>query len=288
MEIIRISDLHDGRLEMYTELNEVQLKRYYEPAGGVFVAETELVISRALAAGCKPISFLVEEKCYEDGTLEDLLKEADSSFTGLNPSGSDLDASDSSALTIFVAPLEVINGLTGYNLTRGVLCAMHRPEPRPAKSLLRYSTHVCVLEDVMNPTNVGAIFRSAAALRIDAVLLTPACSDPLYRRAARVSMGTVFALPFAFFDKGSDYMDIIHREGYTTVSMALKENAVPLSSAQLKGHDRLAVIFGTESTGIKDETIAASDYTAIIPMQNGVDSLNVAAASAVTFWELCK
>ena len=288
MEIIRISDLHDGRLEMYTELNEVQLKRYYEPAGGVFVAETELVISRALAAGCKPISFLVEEKCYEDGTLEDLLKEADSSFTGLNPSGSDLDASDSSALTIFVAPLEVINGLTGYNLTRGVLCAMRRPLLPAPEDLLKNSHRVCILEDVMNPTNVGAIFRSAAALGIDTVLLTAACSDPLYRRAARVSMGTVFALPFAFFDKHADYMDIIHREGYTTVSMALKENAVPLSSAQLKGHDRLAVIFGTESTGIKDETIAASDYTAIIPMQNGVDSLNVAAASAVTFWELCK
>ncbi len=293
MEIIRISDLHDGRLEMYTELNEVQLKRYYEPAGGVFVAETELVISRALAAGCKPISFLVEEKCFEGGTLGELLNMADSAFKGsgpmgIRPVGPDPDASDTSSLPVYVAPLDVINSLTGYNLTRGVLCAMRRPEPRPAESLLRYGTRVCILEDVMNPTNVGAIFRSAAALGVDAVLLTEGCSDPLYRRAARVSMGTVFSLPFAFFDKGSDYMDIIRREGYTTVSMALKENAVPLSSPQLKGHDRLAVIFGTESTGIKDETIAASDYTAIIPMQNGVDSLNVAAASAVTFWELCK
>ena len=254
---------------MYTELNEVQLKRYYEPAGGVFVAETELVISRALAAGCVPISFLVEEKCFEDGSVNELLEKA-------------------AACPVYVAPLDVINNLTGYNLTRGVLCAMRRPELPPTEALLRNAHRVCVLEDVMNPTNVGAIFRSAAALGVDAVLLTEGCSDPLYRRAARVSMGTVFSLPFAFFDKRSDYMGIIKSEGYTTVSMALKDNAVPLSSPLLKNHDRLAVIFGTESTGIKDETIAASDFTAIIPMQNGVDSLNVAAASAVTFWELCK
>ncbi len=288
MEIIRITDLHDSRLEMYTELNEVQLKRYYEPAGGVFVAETELVISRALEAGCRPISFLVEEKCCEGGTIGALVERADSAFKGSGSAHSDPDASGNSSLPVYVAPLDVINNLTGYNLTRGVLCAMRRPELPPAEALLRNSHRVCVLEDVMNPTNVGAIFRSAAALGVDAVLLTEGCSDPLYRRAVRVSMGTVFSLPFAFFDRRSDYMGIIHGESYTTVSMALKENAVPLSSPLLKGHDRLAVIFGTESTGIKDETIAASDYTAIIPMQNGVDSLNVAAASAVTFWELCK
>ena len=269
METIKITDLRDSRLEMYTECNEVQLKRYFEPDPGVFVAETELVISRALKAGCIPISFLVEEKCFESGTVNELL----------------LGTSDS---TVYVAPLEVINRLTGYNLTRGVLCALRRPPLRPPEELLRSSHRVCVLEDVMNPTNVGAIFRSAAALGVDAAFLTEGCSDPLYRRAARVSMGTVFSLPFTFFAKHSDYMGIIKSEGYTTVSMALKDNAVPLSSPLLKDHDRLAVIFGTESTGIKDETIAASDYTAIIPMQNGVDSLNVAAASAVTFWELCK
>ena len=266
MEIIRINDLHDGRLEMYTELNEVQLKRFYEPAGGVFVAETELVISRALAAGCRPVSFLIEEKCFAGGIL-------------------DTYAFD---IPVYVAPLDVINGLTGYNLTRGVLCAMRRPTLPAPGELLASARRVCLLEDVMNPTNVGAIFRSAAALGVDAVLLTHACSDPLYRRAARVSMGTVFSVPFTFFDKHDDYMALLKESGFTTVSMALKDSAVPLSSPELKGHDRLAVIFGTESTGIKDETIAASDYTAVIPMQNGVDSLNVAAASAVTFWELCR
>ena len=269
MEIIRITDLHDSRLEMYTELNEVQLKRYYEPNGGVFVAETELVISRALAAGCRPVSFLVEEKCFDAGILDGLMREA----------GYDVP--------VYVAPLDVINGLTGYNLTRGVLAALRRPAlPSPCE-LLASARRVCMLEDVMNPTNVGAIFRSAAALGVDAVLLTHACSDPLYRRAARVSMGTVFSVPFAFFGRQDNYMALLAECGFTTVSMALKDDAVPLSSPLLKGHDRLAVIFGTESTGIKDETLATSDHTAIIPMQNGVDSLNVAAASAVTFWELC-
>ncbi|MCR5429566.1 MAG: RNA methyltransferase [Lachnospiraceae bacterium] len=275
MEIIRITDLHDCRLEMYTKLNEVQLKRYYEPDGGVFVAETELVISRALAAGCRPVSFLVEEKSFDGGIPGSLIQEA---------SG----CSDAFDIPVYVAPLDVINGLTGYNLTRGVLCAMLRPGLPSPRELLRSARRVCVLEDVMNPTNVGAIFRSAAALGIDAVLLTPACADPLYRRAARVSMGTVFSVPFTFFDRHDDYMALLEEAAFTTVSMALKEGAVPLSSPELKGHERLAVIFGTESTGIKDGTIAASDYTAVIPMQNGVDSLNVAAASAVTFWELCR
>ncbi|MBR5967390.1 MAG: RNA methyltransferase [Lachnospiraceae bacterium] len=284
MDIIRITDLHDSRLEMYTELNEVQLKRFYEPAGGVFIAETELVISRALEKGCRPISFLVEEKCFESGMLDTLLKAA-----GPYPWYCDTDAAETfSKLPVFVAPLDVIHELTGYNLTRGVLCAMERPKPLEPEGLLEYGSRVCVLEDVMNPTNVGAIFRSAAALGIDAVLLTAACSDPLYRRAARVSMGTVFALPFAFFDKRTDYMAVLKKTGYTIVSMALTEDAIPLSSPLLKDHDRLAVIFGTESTGIKKETLAASDHIAIIPMWNGVDSLNVAAASAVTFWELCR
>lgn len=275
MEIIRITDLHDCRLEMYTKLNEVQLKRYYEPDGGVFVAETELVISRALAAGCRPVSFLVEEKSFDGGIPGSLIQEA---------SG----CSDAFDIPVYVAPLDVINGLTGYNLTRGVLCAMLRPGLPSPRELLRSARRVCVLEDVMNPTNVGAIFRSAAALGIDAVLLTPACADPLYRRAARVSMGTVFSVPFTFFDRHDDYMALLEEAAFMTISMALKEGAVPLSSPELKGHERLAVIFGTESTGIKDGTIAASDYTAVIPMQNGVDSLNVAAASAVTFWELCR
>ena len=335
MDMIRITDLHDERLQMYTECSEVQLKRYYEPDGGVFVAETALVISRALEAGCRPVSFLIEEKRYEDGLADELLKMCAPARrdNGLEKAGmhgmyeeckiveipkneagmhgiseecklteipetdagkpkeavrtagtKDTGAGD---IPVYVAPLEVINRLTGYNLTRGVLCAMKRPVlPVPA-DILKKSRRVCILEDVMNPTNVGAIFRSAAALGIDAVILTYGSSDPLYRRAARVSMGTVFSLPFTFFAKDDDYMAILKSEGYATVSMALKDNAVPVSAPQLKAHERLAVIFGTESTGIKEATLDASDHIAIIPMQKGVDSLNVAAASAVTFWELC-
>ncbi len=285
MEIIRITDIHDERLQMYTGFNEVQLKRYYEPHGGVFVAETALVISRALEAGCRPISFLIEEKCYEAGILDEI--KGNNSSIALFQDSASMNAEISSPCPVYIAPLDVINQLTGYNLTRGVLCAMMRPELPTPEDLLQNSRRVCILEDVMNPTNVGAIFRSAAALGIDAVILTEGSSDPLYRRAARVSMGTVFSLPFTFFDKDSDYMDILKKEGYTTVSMALKENAVPVSSPLLKGHEKLAVIFGTESTGIKEKTLAASDHIAIIPMQRSVDSLNVAAASAVAFWELC-
>ncbi len=273
--IQRITSLDDERLTMYTECNEVQLKRYYEPDGGVFVAETALVISRALEAGCRPVSFLIEEKCYEAGMPDELKTAIEKA------------EKDESEIPVYVAPLDVINRLTGYNLTRGVLCAMRRPELTAPAELLRKSSRVCILEDVMNPTNVGAIFRSAAALGIDAVMLTCGSSDPLYRRAARVSMGTVFALPFTFFDKDDDYMELLKSEGYTTVSMALRDNAVPVSSPLLKGHEKLAVIFGTESTGIKEKTLAASDHIAIIPMQRSVDSLNVAAASAVAFWELC-
>ncbi len=317
MDTIRITDLHDERLQMYTECSEVQLKRYYEPDGGVFVAETALVISRALEAGCRPVSFLIEEKCYEDGLADELLKmcaparrdkgfqeagmhgiseeckmtEIPGTDTGKpKESGKITGTKDTGAsdIPVYVAPLEVINRLTGYNLTRGVLCAMRRHELPAPVDILKVSRRVCILEDVMNPTNVGAIFRSAAALGIDAVLLTYGSSDPLYRRAARVSMGTVFSLPFTFFEKDDDYMEILKSEGFATVSMALKDNAVPVSSPLLKEHERLAVIFGTESTGIKETTLDASDHIAIIPMQRGVDSLNVAAASAVTFWELCK
>jgi tRNA G18 (ribose-2'-O)-methylase SpoU len=161
-----------------------------------------------------------------------------------------------------------------------------RREHEPASEFLKRFKKVVFLEDVMNPTNVGAIFRSAAALGAEAVVLTDSCADPLYRRAARVSMGTVFTLPFTYFDKGCDYMKLLKTCGFTTVSLALREDALPLYDARLKGHDKLAVIFGTESTGIKESTLSLSDYTAIIPMQNGVDSLNVAAASAVTFFEL--
>ena len=194
----------------------------------------------------------------------------------------------SEEVDIFVARLEVINKITGFNLTRGVIAAFKRPSLPNVRELLLASRRVAILEDVMNPTNVGAIFRSAAALGVDAIFLTSASADPFYRRAARVAMGTVFQVPWTYFDKDSDYVLTLKEAGYAVVSMALKEDAISLSAEVLKEQEKLAVIFGTESTGIKQKTIDNSDFVAIIPMHHDVDSLNVAAASAVTFWELCK
>ncbi|MBO4679243.1 MAG: RNA methyltransferase [Lachnospiraceae bacterium] len=269
MNYIKVSDTHDPRVSMFTELNENQLLHYYEPNGGLFIAESPMVIGRAIDKGYEPVSFFLEEK-FVDGTEGKEFVDSISHF--------DVPA--------YVAPRVTMNEITGYNITRGALCAFLRREHEPAEALLKRVKKIAVLEDVMNPTNVGAIFRSAAALGAEAVLLTDASADPLYRRAARVSMGTVFTLPFTYFDKTEDYMDLLKSCGFTTVSLALRDDAVPLYDPCLKNHDKLAVIFGTESTGIKDDTLSKSDYTAIIPMLNGVDSLNVAAASAVTFFEL--
>ncbi len=271
MQIIKIDDLKDERLNLYTRYNEVELFHLYEPDNGCFIAETPVVIERALDRGAEPLSYLIEEKAFDTKAAQDLISR-----------------SNDTDVEIFLAPLEVINELTGFNLTRGVLCAMRRPSMPTVEELLSSGTKIAVMEDVLNPTNMGAIFRSAAALGVDGILVTADSTDPFYRRAARVSMGTVFQVPWAYLPKDVDINKILHRFGFTTVAMALKENAVPLDATALKNHDRLAVIFGTESTGIKDETIASCDYTAIIPMSNDVDSLNVAAASAVTFWELFK
>lgn len=269
MEVITIDDINDERVELFTKYNEAQLYHYFEPKGGVFIAETPEVIKRALDRGAEALAFLVEEKAFETEVVQKLFENIDDS------------------VKIFNAPLNVINNITGFNLTRGVLAACRRPTlPEPAELLGKVS-RVAILEDVMNPTNVGAIFRSAAALGVEAVFLTHPSADPFYRRAARVSMGTVFQVPWTYFLKGSDYVETLHQAGFTVVSMALNDNAIPLSAPEIKQHDKLAIIFGTESTGIKDDTISKSDYVTIIPMYNEVDSLNVAAASAVTFWELC-
>ena len=269
MQIIKISDTKDPRVLMFTELNEVQLLHYYEPDGGVFVAESPMVIERALGKGYEPVSFFLEEK-FIDG-------EEGKGF---------IDSISHFDVPVYVAPRVTMNEITGYNITRGALCAFMRRAPEPAEALLKRVRKIAVLEDVNNPTNVGAIFRSAAALGAEAVLLTAASADPLYRRAARVSVGTVFSLPFTYLEKGSDYMALLKASGFTTVSLALREDAVPVYDPAIKAADKLAVIFGNEANGIKPETLAASDYTAIIPMSLGVDSLNVAAASAVTFYEL--
>ena len=273
IEKILIDDIADKRVSIFTEYNEAQLYHFFEPNGGVFIAETPNVIERALNRGCEPMAFLVEEKAYATEAVQKLLTRADS-FAEAD-------------LNTFVAELNVINKITGFNLTRGVLAAFRRPTLPDVSDLLDSSSKIAILEDVMNPTNVGAIFRSAAALGVDAIFLTHDSADPFYRRAARVAMGTSFQVPWAYFEKGSDYVGQLHAAGYKVVSMALKDNAIPLSAGELKGHDKLAIIFGTESTGIKDDTILKSDYVTIIPMHNDVDSLNVAAASAVTFWELC-
>lgn len=268
--MIKIESIDDSRVDIFTKYNEAQLYHYFEPKPGVFIAETPEVIKRALDRGAEPIAFLVEEKAYESEVVTELLSHVDD----------DVD--------IFVAELNVINKITGFNLTRGVLAACHRPSLPDVESLLQSSKRIAILEDVMNPTNVGAIFRSAAALGVDGIILTHDSADPFYRRAARVAMGTVFQVPWTYFDKGSDYVRVLHKNGFAVVSMALKDNAISLADPVLKKQEKLAVIFGTESTGIKQETIDASDFVTIIPMHHGVDSLNVAAASAVTFWELCK
>ena len=267
--MIKIDSIDDSRVDIFTKYNEAQLYHYYEPKPGVFIAETPEVIKRALDRGAEPIAFLVEEKAYESEVVRELLSHVD-----------DVD--------VYVAELNVINKITGFNLTRGVLAACHRPSLPNVDSLLQSSKRIAILEDVMNPTNVGAIFRSAAALGVDGIILTHDSADPFYRRAARVAMGTVFQVPWTYFDKGSDYVRVLHKNGFAVVSMALKDNAISLADPVLKKQEKLAVIFGTESTGIKQETIDASDFVTIIPMHHGVDSLNVAAASAVTFWELCK
>ncbi|SFH56883.1 tRNA G18 (ribose-2'-O)-methylase SpoU [Pseudobutyrivibrio sp. OR37] len=268
--MIRIESLEDSRVDIFTKYNEAQLYHYFEPNGGAFIAETPEVIKRALAMGAQPLAFLVEEKAYESDVVQELLSGVDS----------DVD--------VFVARLEVINKITGFNLTRGVLAACRRPALPQISSLLQSAKRIAILEDVMNPTNVGAIFRSAAALGVDGIVLTHDSADPFYRRAARVAMGTVFQVPWTYFEKGSDYVATLKENGFSVVSMALKDNAISLDSPILKEQEKLAVVFGTESTGIKQETIDASDFVTIIPMHHGVDSLNVAAASAVTFWELCR
>lgn len=266
--MIRIEDLNDSRVDIFTKYNEAQLLHYYEPDGGVFIAETPVVIERALDRGCAPEAFLIEEEVSDSDAVRELVDRC------------------CGEVDVFVAPLQVINKITGYNLTRGVLCAMRRPELPTVSDLLKSSKRVAVLEDVMNPTNVGAIFRSAAALGVDAIFLTKPCADPFYRRASRVAMGTAFQIPWTYIAPESDWCDTFHENGYKIVSMALTDDAVSLAELDFDAEEKVAIVFGTESTGIKAYTLEKSDYVAIIPMQNGVDSLNVAAASAVAFWEI--
>ena len=268
--IIEITDFSAPELDVYARLREVQLLNRQDPEQGIFIAESPRVIERALDAGCVPLSFLVEKKHLEQEARTLMERCPESPF--------------------YTAEFDVLTQITGYKLTRGMLCAMRRLKPLSVEEVCAGTHRIAILENVVNPTNVGAIFRSAAALNMDAVLLTPDCSDPLYRRSIRVSMGTVFQIPWTYFPEDASWpeegMKLLKESGFKTVSMALRNDSVEINDPVLHAEERLAVILGTEGEGLASTTIADSDYTVKIPMSHGVDSLNVAAASAVAFWEL--
>lgn len=272
--MIEITDFDAPELDVYARLTEAQLLNKDHPEDGLFIAESPKVISRALDGGYEPVSVLVEKK--------QVLEDAET-IAVLGKCGN---------VPVYTAEFEVLTKLTGFKLTRGMLCAMKRRRLPGLQEICNGCDRIAVLENVMNPTNVGAIFRSAAALHMDAVILTGGCSNPLYRRASRVSMGTVFQIPWTFVDNSviwpEEGMKILRELGFKTAAMALKEDSASIDDPELMKEDKLAVILGTEGDGLALETIADCDYTVMIPMSHGVDSLNVAAASAVAFWQLGK
>ena len=279
--LIRINAFDDPRLKLFTDYNEAQLFHYYEPEAGIFIAESPKVIERSIRAGYEPIAMLVEEKALERD-LADFDRELAANHDHLP------------AFPIFVAQSELLRQLPGYNLLRGAICAFRRKKRlnlREFAAALPKHARVGVLESVVNPTNVGAIFRSAAALGMDGVLITTDSSDPLSRRSGRVSMGTVFQVPWTYLDQKlwrEKGVASLQELGFKTAAMALRDNTVDIDDPVLKEADRLAVILGSEGPGLLPQTIAKSDYTIKIPMAEGVDSLNVAAASALAFWEVKK
>lgn len=270
-QIIEITDLTRPELDVFCRLTEAQLRNRLEPEKGVFIAESPTVIGLALDAGYEPLALLTERKFIE-GKAAGIIARC-------------------GEIPLYTGEREVLARLTGYELTRGVLCAMRRPSPKDFREVCAGTRRVAVLENVVDSTNVGAIIRSAAALGIDAVLLTPSCCDPLNRRAVRVSMGTVFQIPWAYIgeqpaDWPSSGLDWLNELGFKTAAMALREDSVSIGDEGLAAEPKLAIVLGTEGTGLTACTIADCDYTVRIPMQHGVDSLNVAAASAVAFWQL--
>lgn len=308
IEINETNNIKDTILEIYSSLSEAQLLHYYEPNPGIFIAESPIVIERALTAGYIPLSVLIEDKVIEAENNQTIIKKCDEAC----------EKAQVKELSVYVAGETELVGITGYKLTRGMLCAMKRkplisPEELCASievvkgcgdeeneneanqnklnqdSVIQKNRRIAILEDVVNPTNVGAIVRSAAALNIDAIMFTSACADPLYRRAIRVSMGTIFQVPWTVIPNGEwpdKTIEKLHEEGYKIASMALKENTKSIADPTFKKEEKLAIVLGTEGEGLKDHTIELSDYTVKIPMSHGVDSLNVAAASAVAFWQL--
>ena len=271
--IIEITDFHAPELDPYARLTQNQLRNRLEPEKGIFIAESPKVIDRALDAGYEPVSLLMERRQITGPAAGILSRCGDA--------------------PVYTADRELLAALTGFELTRGVLCAFRRPAPRPVEELCRDARRVAVLEGIVDSTNVGAIFRSAAALNMDAVLINPSCCDPLCRRAVRVSMGTVFQVPWGQLgDSPADWpekgMDVLHALGFKTAAMALSDRSVSIDDEQLAREPKLAIVLGTEGDGLAASTIASCDYTVKIPMSHGVDSLNVATASAVAFWQLGK
>ena len=273
IQTIHITDLSLPELKIYSAFSENQLLHYYEPDTGIFIAESPIVIGRALDAGYEPLSVLMEEHELQGAAFQVLER-----IAGI------------ADIPVYTAPMELLTGLTGFALTRGMLCAMRRKRLPSVETVCAGARRIAILENVVNPTNIGAIFRSAAALNMDAVLLTSGCSDPLYRRAVRVSMGTVFQIPWTIFDRGHAWpqsaMEALHALGFKTAAMALTDQSVRIDDPSVMEEEKLAVVLGTEGDGLAKNTIAGCDYTIRIPMSHGVDSLNVAAASAVAFWQL--
>lgn len=272
MNIIQISQLDDEQVKVYSRLTEAQLRNRLEPEKGIFIAESPKVIRVALAAGYQPVSMLTEQK-HIDGDAKEIIQQCGD-------------------IPIYSGSSELLAQLTGYELTRGVLCAMRRPKLPSVEEICQGKRRIVVTDNVVNSTNTGAIFRAAAALGVDAVLLTPTCCDPLNRRSVRVSMGTVFQIPWTYIGEShTDWphpgMEKLHEMGFKTAAMALKDRSVRIDDPALKAEEKLAIIMGTEGEGLTDQTLDSCDYVVKIPMQNGVDSLNVAAAASIAFFELC-
>ena len=270
-QVKEITDFQTSELDVYARLTEAQLLNRAQPQNAMFIAESPKVIERALDAGCVPVSMLLERKHIEGQARHVIARCGD--------------------IPVYTSTPEVLTQLTGFKLTRGVLCAMYRPRQPDVEEICQRARRIAVLENIMNPTNLGAVFRSAAALGIDGVLLTPACTDPLYRRSVRVSMGTVFQIPWAYIGEELAQwphpgMERLRALGFRTAAMALRDDSVSIDDPRLMAEEKLAIVLGTEGDGLAADTIAGCDYTVRIPMAHGVDSLNVAAASAVAFWQL--
>ena len=275
VKIIEIQDFSDSALDVYVRLTGAQLRNKLEPSRGIFIAESPTVIDVALNSGMRPLSLLTDKRLINKDVR------------GIIDRLCEYSSEEGKPIPVYNAERDVLTKMTGFELTRGALCAMRRPTPRSPEDICRTAGRIAVLEGVADSTNIGALFRSAAALNIDGVLLSPTCCDPLTRRALRVSMGTVLQIPYATIDGWpEDGLQALNRWGFKTVAMALTDRSVSIDDPQLNSEPRLAIVLGTEGDGLAKNTIASCDYTARIPMSHGVDSLNVAAAGAVAFWQL--